>query len=138
MKKGVIMKFLFLLNFILLTSFTLPPAFAENPPVAYNRDISYKYSQDNIPSVCFFPVDESQWNGYKLAPGDWKKLTSYQKIQFVKEGIAELEGQKNTQIKEDADIMDIVLSLDNLTHVLFLTRKRIAVLDLLSDFLQKK
>lgn len=123
---------------MLLASFTLPPAFAETAPVAYNRNISYKYSQYDIPSVCFFPVDESRWNGYKLAPGDWRKLTGYQKIQFVKEGIAEIEKQKNTIIKKDIDIMNIVLSLDDLTHILFLNREKIAIVNLLSDFLQKQ
>lgn len=123
---------------MLFITMGIPSSLAETAPVAYNRDISYRYSQDSIPSVCFFPVDESRWDGYRLAPGDWRKLTGYQKIQFVKEGIVEIEKQKNTLIKNNIDTMSIVLSLDTLTHILFLNRTKIAVLDLLPDFLQEK
>ena len=68
----------------LLLSYAL--LFAEEfNPFPENIGSSYEYSSDNIPEVCFFPLDKARWDGSKITPKEWVMLTDFQKTMFISE-----------------------------------------------------
>jgi hypothetical protein len=74
--------------------------FAEDfNPFPENAGSPYEYSQDDIPDVCFFPVDKARWDGTKITAREWKMLTDFQKAMFISEYIEELEKEYNVTIK---------------------------------------
>jgi hypothetical protein len=87
---------LFLIVFsTILNSSTLAEEFN---PFPENKGSSYEYSQDNLPTDCFFPIDKARWNGHKLLVKDWSKLTDYQKTSFISEYATVLEKQYKKEI----------------------------------------
>lgn len=91
---------IFLHVFIVLNAFT-PFVYAEGLKDKFplNVGTQFEYSEKDIPEICFFPIEEARWNGYELTNLDWKKLTDYQKVQFVREGALEIFTKKQVSLK---------------------------------------
>lgn len=81
-------KFIIICAFLILSSSILYAQEADHFPL--NKGSIYEYQSNDIPDVCFFPVDQARWNGYKVTNLEWKKLTDYQKSSFVREGAMEI------------------------------------------------
>jgi len=79
-------------------------------PFPQNTGSSYEYSQDNIPDVCFFPIDKARWDGSKITAKEWKMLTDFQKTMFISEYIEELEKGYKTSI--DINGWDYLIALN--------------------------
>ncbi|MFH1771434.1 MAG: hypothetical protein ABH872_01310 [Candidatus Omnitrophota bacterium] len=73
----------------------------EFDPFPQNRGTVFEYSQDDIPEICFFPVDKARWDGTKITAEEWPKLTDHQEVMFVGEYIEGLEKELNTDIEFD-------------------------------------
>ncbi len=88
--------------FIVITIlFITPFAYAEQAefdPFPQNRGTIYDYG-DDIPDICFFPVDKARWNGYEVTVAKWPQLTDFQKTMFISEGTEEIE--RNEGVKVD-------------------------------------
>ena len=84
---------------VLLILLIATPSFAEDfDPFPQNRGTIYDYG-DDIPDVCFFPIDKARWNGYDVKTSNWSQLTDYQKIKFIEEGAEAIE--RNEGVKVD-------------------------------------
>ena len=70
----------------------------EFDPFPQNKGTVYTYG-DDIPDVCFFPIDKARWNGYEVTAAKWPQLTDFQKTMFISEGVEEIE--RNEGIKID-------------------------------------
>jgi len=72
---------------------------AENfDPFPRNRGTIYAYG-DDIPDVCFFPVDKARWNGYEVTAAKWSQLTDFQKTMFISEAAEEIERSEDVKVK---------------------------------------
>lgn len=61
---------------------------------AFRRSINdFHYTEK--PDICFFPQNQSTWDGYKITNKNWNKLDDYLKLMFITEAVQELE-RKNT------------------------------------------
>ncbi len=58
----------------------------------------YAYSQDDVPTVFFFPPDQARWDGTKVTMGEWYTLTELQKEKFISEYVGQLQKQYNQSI----------------------------------------
>ncbi len=106
-----------ILAILLLTIFIGPHLFAleqKADPFPLNRGSIYEYG-DDIPDVCFFPVNKARWDGYKVTTKTWNQLTDFQKVMFLSEGISEIE-IKN-QVKVDDSIKGSPLFLISINTV---------------------
>ena len=77
-------------------------------PFPKNIGSNYEYDRDNIPDVCFFPVEKSRWDGYKVTNKNWDQLTDFQKTMFISEAAEEI--QRNEKVTVDLKGGWIVLS----------------------------
>jgi len=68
-------------------------------PFPKNIGTIYEYSGNNIPDVCFFPVEKARWDGYKVTNNNWNQLTDFQKTMFISEAAKEIE--KNEKVTVD-------------------------------------
>ncbi|MEI8350034.1 MAG: hypothetical protein WCI77_07760 [Candidatus Omnitrophota bacterium] len=86
---------------VLIDGYTARIDAASNGSEASN----YEYSDNDIPAVCFFPVEKARWSGYGVTNNDWGKLTDYQKTMFISEGIEEIKrietGKVTVNIQEE-------------------------------------
>jgi len=80
-----------ILGVFLSSCSTLP---AKSPSFPKNVGTIYEYSQDNIPDVCFFPVEKARWDGYKVTNNNWSQLTDFQKTMFISEAAEEIRGNE--------------------------------------------
>jgi hypothetical protein len=83
---------------MLFVSFVAHADQAEFDPFPQNRGTIYDYG-DDIPDICFFPIDKARWNGYEVTADKWPQLTDYQKVKFIEEGAEEIE--RNEKVKVD-------------------------------------
>lgn len=87
---------------LLVLVFAWSPAYAadqpEYNPFPQNKSSIYQYG-DDIPDICFFPVNKARWNGYEVTAAKWSQLTDYQKVSFISEGAEEIE--RNEGVKVD-------------------------------------
>jgi hypothetical protein len=85
---------------IIISLLLCATAFAEQAnfdPFPKNKGTIYEYG-DNIPDVCFFPIDKARWNGYEVTVTNWSQLTDYQKISFISEGAEEIERNEGVNV----------------------------------------
>jgi len=66
-----------------------------------NKTSLFKYVDDEIPRVCFFPSKQARWDGYKVTVRNWHELTDMQRIMFVKEAIDEIEANTGGEVAFD-------------------------------------
>ncbi len=83
-------------------------------PFPQNRGTIYEYG-DDIPDICFFPANKARWDAYKVTTKTWNRLTDFQKIMFISEGIAEIEIRN--QVKVDDSIKGSALFLITINTV---------------------
>jgi len=98
MVKGRMKKIIYILFILALfcsTAYTEQSGF---DPFPKNRGTIYDYG-DDIPDICFFPINKARWNGYEVTCKVWGQLTDYQKVKFIEEGAVEIE--KNEGVKVD-------------------------------------
>ncbi len=70
----------------------------KSDPSPKNKGTAYEYSNDNIPDICFFPVEKARWDGYKVTNKNWSALTDFQKTMFIGEWVEETEKNENVTI----------------------------------------
>lgn len=84
-------------------------SFSTKPyPFPKNIGSSYEYDSNNIPDVCFFPVEKARWDGYKVTNKNWNQLTDFQKTMFISEAADEI--QRNEKVTVDLKGGWLVLS----------------------------
>lgn len=83
---------------------------SEADPFPLNRGTIYEYSGDHIPGILFFPVEKAKWNGFKVMAADWKKLTDYQKIMFIKEAAGEIERNEKVAVNTE-DMQRVIFAM---------------------------
>lgn len=96
--KGETTRLFIVIAILLIASAVYAAEQAEFDPFPQNKDSIYQYG-DDIPDVCFFPVNKARWNGYEVTAAKWSQLTDYQKISFISEGAEEIE--RNEGVKVD-------------------------------------
>jgi len=74
---------------IAAVAFLLGGCATVSAPSKANVKGNYKYTTE--PKICFFPVTQAKWDGYKVTNKDWNKLTDYLKLMFIFESVKELE-----------------------------------------------
>lgn len=109
---------------------------AKIPSSTRNLDSDYSCSEKEIPEVCFFPVDKARWNGYKVLAKEWKKLTRFQKNEFIVEGIKEIENKEHLSVGFIDGVPDLIDAIDKTTHLFGLGGEgKIPVITLIYKFL---
>ncbi len=86
MKKVLV---LFLVGIFLLSGCVSVPA-----PKKFADD--YHYTE--VPDICFFPIDQAAWDGYKITNKNWNKLDDYLKLMFIIEAVQELQRKDKVNI----------------------------------------
>ena len=126
---------LFLIILILLLSASAYAEQADFDPFPQNRGTIYDYG-DDVPDICFFPIDKARWNGYEVKVSNWPQLTDYQKFKFIEEGAEEIE--RNEGVKVDIeDVPRLVIAING--GVAAMPKdSNILVLRFLHDLLIKK
>lgn len=66
-------------------------------PFPQNRGTIYEYG-DDVPDICFFPIDKARWNGYEVSVAKWPLLTDFQKMMFISEGAEEIERSEGVKV----------------------------------------
>jgi len=61
------------------------------------KEIDFSYQEE--PAICFFPREQSKWDGYQVTNRNWGRLTEFQKIMFVYEGSKEIERKKSVVVE---------------------------------------
>jgi len=92
---------------LLLICYTAFAEQAEFDPFPQNRGTIYDHG-DDIPEVCFFPLEKAKWNGYEIKASNWRQLTDYQKVMFVTEGAEEIERRKGIKIDIEDEFRYVV------------------------------
>lgn len=67
---------------------------------------TYQYTE--APDICFFPVDKSRWDGYKVTNKSWNRLSDYLKFMYILEGVKELEAKESVIITLEDSVRTIV------------------------------
>lgn len=99
---------------IVILALLLCPAFVSaDEPFPKNIGTIYDYSQDNIPEVCFFPVDKARWDGYDVTVDKWSLLTDYQKVIFLRESIEEINRNIDGDVHLTVDFEKFAHSVDD-------------------------
>jgi len=70
---------------------------AEFDPFPQNKGTIYDYG-DDVPDICFFPIEKARWNGYEVKTSDWSQLTDFQKCSFISEGVEEIERKEDVKV----------------------------------------
>lgn len=96
------MNHLFLTLAIVLLSTQSFAAIDPSNPFPLNKGSRYAYTEP--PEICFFPVEKSRWNGYKVTNWDWKKLTDYQKVKFVQECAVDIIVQERVYVRLESKL----------------------------------
>ena len=73
----------------------------EFDPFPQNRGTIYEYSDEDIPDICFFPIEKARWDGSRITATEWGILTDFQKSMFISEYIEQLEEEYGTTIEVD-------------------------------------
>ena len=102
-----------ILFFLFLTSAQSFAAIDPANPFPLNKSSQYAYSEP--PEICFFPLEKSAWNGYKVTNWDWKKLTDYQKVKFVQECAVDIIAQERVNVRLE-NTMEVWLGLVKLIN----------------------
>lgn len=90
-------RIIFILLILALICFTTHAEQAEFDPFPQNKGSVYQYG-DDIPDVCFFPIDKARWNGYGVTAAKWSQLTDFQKTMFISEGAEEIERSEDVKV----------------------------------------
>lgn len=75
------------------------PVHAKKKPVKDPQGIDYRYTEKEIGSVHFFPVENARWNGYEVRAKDWERLTDFQKMRFLQDARTEIEVHENSVVR---------------------------------------
>ena len=121
---------------LLLFSLIAITCFAEEfDPFPLNRGSIYEYSDDDIPDVCFFPINTSQWNGNEVTTTNWGKLTDFQKAQFVSEGLKELVDKEQIE-EQEIDGWPMIMALNHMSSSMKSLEPNLSMIAVLRDLLQ--
>ena len=95
---------------LVISIFLTGCSFLPEKPYPFPKNIgsSYEYDSNNIPDVCFFPVEKARWDGYKVTNKNWNQLTDFQKTMFISEAAEEIE--RNEKVTVDLKGGWLVLS----------------------------
>ena len=125
------------------TLISITPAFATDKgfdPFPKNKGTIYEYG-DDIPDVCFFPVDRARWNGYEVTNKSWGQFTDFQKATFISEGIAVIEQKNNVKVDDSIKGSPrlIVAVNGGVAHIdKTMPNENIAMMKFLYDLLQQE
>ena len=91
-----------------------------------------------VPDVCFFPIAEAKWDGYKITNKNWNKLDDYLKLMFIIEATQELQRREKVNIvsREGARTLRALnYGIDKLNRDM--PQVQIVVIDFLYDVLKE-
>ena len=121
---------------LLLLSLSATVCFAEEAiePLLTNQGTIYEYDRNNIPDVCFFPVEEAKWNGYEVTISNWGELTDFQKSIFISEGLDELVAKGQIE-EQEINGWDVLIAMN---HMASAVGGDVPMVKVLKDLLQQE